>query len=206
MARRTKEEAEGTREAIIEAAIDTFLDKGVAKSSLDQIARNAGVTRGAVYWHFKDKEDLLNTLINRVRLPMHELLDDLRELHTDNPLTALHDGTCEAVMMLKRSDLHRRVCTILFTRCELIGHHAPNFERQRQLDTQTLAKVTADFEKAARLGLLRPGVSPRIAALTMFTQIKGVYLAWLQDPDRFDLEQEGVAMLDLLFNGLKASP
>lgn len=203
MARRTKEEAEATREAIIEAAIETFLDKGVSKSSLEQIARNAGVTRGAVYWHFKDKDDLLDTLVNLVRLPMHELLDELRELHTEDPLTALQDGAREAIMMLKRNDLHRRISTILFTRCELLGQHSPNFEQHREHDRQTLAKVTEDFEKAARLGLLRPGLLPRVAALTTFTQIKGIYLAWLQNPDCFDLEQEGLPVLDQLFDGLR---
>lgn len=204
MARRTKEEAEGTREAIIEAAIDTFLDKGVAKSSLDLIARNAGVTRGAVYWHFTDKEDLLDTLINRVRQPLHELLDDLRQQHPENPLAALRNGAREAIMMLKRNNLHRRISTILFTRCELLGQHAAKFEHQRESDQQALAKVTEDFEKSAQLGLLRPGLPPRIAALTLFAQLKGMYLIWLQNPDYFDLEREGLPLLDQFFKGLRA--
>lgn len=202
MARRTKEEAEATREAIIEAAIDTFMETGVARASLDQIARNAGVTRGAVYWHFKDKEDLLNTLINRVRLPMHEMLEDLSQTHFENPLIALRHVAHEAILLLKRNDLHYRTCAILFTRCELIGRGAPSFEHQRTLDTRSLDKVTQELEKAAQLGLLRPGVQPRIVALSLFTQIKGIYLAWLQDPDRFDLEQEGLPILDLIFDGL----
>jgi len=203
MARRTKEEAEATREAIIEAAIDTFLETGVARASLDQIARNAGVTRGAVYWHFKDKDDLLNTLINRVRLPMHEMLEDLSQTHFDNPLIALRHVARESILQLKHNDLHYRICTVLMTRCELVGRSAPSFEHQRTLDTQSMNKITEELEKAAQLGLLRPGVQPRIAALSLITQIKGIYLTWLQDPDRFDLEQEGLPVLDLFFDGLR---
>ena len=54
--RRTKEQAEQTRVAILEAAERLFLEKGVAQCSLEQIARAAGVTRGAVYWHFDTGE------------------------------------------------------------------------------------------------------------------------------------------------------
>ena len=56
--RRTKEEAENTRTAILTAAELLFLKKGVSHTSLEQIARQAGVTRGAVYWHFQNKAQI----------------------------------------------------------------------------------------------------------------------------------------------------
>ena len=55
MARRTKEEALATRHALLDAAERVFGRRGVARTSLVEIAEEAGVTRGAVYWHFKDK-------------------------------------------------------------------------------------------------------------------------------------------------------
>ena len=58
MARRTKFEAEKTRNAILDAAEKVFYKRGVARTSLEQIARAAHVTRGAVYWHFHDKIEL----------------------------------------------------------------------------------------------------------------------------------------------------
>ena len=56
--RRTKAEAEETRQAILAAAERVFFKKGVANSSLDEVAAAAGVTRGAIYWHFSSKTDL----------------------------------------------------------------------------------------------------------------------------------------------------
>ena len=56
--RKTKAEAQKTREQLLQSALDTFLENGVSRTSLAAIARNAGVTRGALYWHFKNKEDL----------------------------------------------------------------------------------------------------------------------------------------------------
>ena len=65
MARRTKEDAEATRNALLDAAERVFYDKGVSRASLDDIAREAGTTRGAIYWHFKDKADLFNAMMER---------------------------------------------------------------------------------------------------------------------------------------------
>ena len=55
--RKTKQEALQTRNNLLEAALIVFYDRGVAQASLDEIAKTAGVTRGALYWHFKNKED-----------------------------------------------------------------------------------------------------------------------------------------------------
>lgn len=58
MARKTKQQAEETRQEILDAAIKTFSERGVSATSLADIAKAAGVTRGAIYWHFKNKVDL----------------------------------------------------------------------------------------------------------------------------------------------------
>ena len=50
---KTKEEAYQTRCNVLDAALTVFYERGVAQASLDEIAKAAGVTRGALYWHFK---------------------------------------------------------------------------------------------------------------------------------------------------------
>ena len=62
MARKTKQEAENTRNTILNAATQVLLVRGIARTHLDDIAREAGLTRGAIYWHFANKANLLNTL------------------------------------------------------------------------------------------------------------------------------------------------
>ncbi len=59
MARKTKQQALETRQHILDVAMRLFSQQGVSATSLAQIAQAAGVTRGAIYWHFKDKSDLL---------------------------------------------------------------------------------------------------------------------------------------------------
>jgi TetR/AcrR family transcriptional regulator, repressor of the mexAB-oprM multidrug resistance operon len=76
--RRTKEEAEQTRQAILDAAEALFLTNGVARTSLEMIARECGVTRGAVYWHFQNKAHLFHEMLSQIRIPADELTERLR--------------------------------------------------------------------------------------------------------------------------------
>lgn len=60
--RRTKDDADKTRQALIDAALELFADNGYESTTISAIAQAAGVTRGAFYWHFQDKAELLNAL------------------------------------------------------------------------------------------------------------------------------------------------
>ena len=62
--RRTKEEAELTRQAILSSAMDTFFEKGYSKTTFDEIAKRINLTKGAVYWYFRNKPDIVAALIN----------------------------------------------------------------------------------------------------------------------------------------------
>ena len=70
MARRTKADAQATRSSLLDAAEQLFQARGVSRTSLNDIALAAGTTRGAIYWHFKDKADLFNAMMERVTLPL----------------------------------------------------------------------------------------------------------------------------------------
>ena len=73
MVRRTKEEAQETSSQILQAAEQAFYEHGVARTTLADIAALAGVTRGAIYWHFSNKSDLLQALLDTLHEPLDEL-------------------------------------------------------------------------------------------------------------------------------------
>ena len=75
--RRTKEEAEQTKEAIFQAGIRLLSEKGISETSMADIAREAGVTRGAIYWHFKDKEELIQEIHGRLHTFYRNLVDTI---------------------------------------------------------------------------------------------------------------------------------
>lgn len=89
MARKTKEDALRTRQLLIESAIQQFAQRGVTNTTLTDIADAAGVTRGAVYWHFSSKAELFNEMWQQ-QPPLRELLPHQQwELDNQNPLTGL---------------------------------------------------------------------------------------------------------------------
>ncbi|MDO4643516.1 MAG: TetR family transcriptional regulator [Cardiobacteriaceae bacterium] len=69
--RRTKAEAEQTRNAILEAALILFDEQGYVQTTLNAIAQKANVTRGAIYWHFANKEEIIAAL---AKIQFSELL------------------------------------------------------------------------------------------------------------------------------------
>lgn len=80
MARRTKEEAAETRQQILDTALDVFSRKGFSRTTFVDIAEPLGLTKGAVYWHFKSKADLLVALIEETLLHKLSRLDNPEEM------------------------------------------------------------------------------------------------------------------------------
>src|ERR1700755_2292981 len=58
------------RQAIIEAAFDTFIEQGFAATRLDDVAKRAGVAKGTIYLHFKDKQTLFQELVRTALAPL----------------------------------------------------------------------------------------------------------------------------------------
>jgi len=86
MVRKTKEEAENTRREIMKAALDVFCQKGYSRTTFEDIAARINLTKGAVYWHFKNKPDLLMELLREhfnnhfQNEPVVNTLNDLRSV------------------------------------------------------------------------------------------------------------------------------
>lgn len=206
MVRRTREDAQATREAILDAAQRVFLERGVSRTSLEQIASEAGVTRGAIYWHFKDKSDLFLAMIEQVRLPMSDLADAYRRDGVLDPLSMLEELCRVALFKLDESETYRNVYSILTTRCEFAGEMNPVFERQLEIDRESLCKVAQDFAAARDRGLLAKEADPRVATLALYSLMHGIYECWLRAPESFDIRADGEAMLRLFFGGLRSTP
>lgn len=83
MARRTKEDAEATRDSVLMAALDLFSEQGYSRTTFSDIAKRIGMTRGAVYWHFDNKPALLAALIDHTRRRKDELVErEIPDVHS----------------------------------------------------------------------------------------------------------------------------
>ena len=161
MVRKTKEEAENTRKDLIEAARRVFHQCGVSRSTLEKIAKEAGVTRGAVYWHFKDKAELFFAMREDVFMPMVERTDSfLLSENYDNPLDAIEASVKEFFRVLDDCSVVREVFEIMISRCEYVDEFASVQEEIGRPAQEFLRKMKGVYQRAADKGMLRQGLEP----------------------------------------------
>ena len=196
MARKTKAEAEATRESILDAAEQMFFEQGVSRTSLEQIARAANVTRGAIYWHFRNKQALFEAMLGRVRNPMEARLIDLLEQQRN--IDALRDICVDSLRQLATSEHHFRVFSILFLRTESDSGLAA----QDEIANASIHLLQQYFSVPAVCNTLADGITPGLAALALHSHFVGIYFEWLKAPDRWNLVEQAPALVDIIFRGL----
>ena len=205
MARRTKDEAEKTRIAILDAAEKVFYKCGVACTSLEEIAKVAKVTRGAVYWHFKDKIEVCVAMTKRVFMPYEDVLEQLAAHIGDNPLNELRNTCCESLRRMETDKRRKRVVSILMFRCEYVAKMSAVMKRRNQCKDRMLQHSLTLLTHAEQLGQLSSRWTPRTAAMGLQAMMTGLIMGSLEGRKGFDLSESGIACLDAFFNSLRAS-
>ena len=204
MVRRTKEEALETRNALLDAAERVFSERGVSRTSLSDVAAAAGVTRGAVYWHFQDKVDLLDAMLCRVVLPMDEASARSGCDPKTDPLGHVRSCLVNVLERTAADAQSRRVFDIVFHKCEYIDDMAPAKDRCLAMRAGYLSEIERGLRNAIKAGQLPAGVRVRNAAVGLHALIDGLIANWVSDPDYFQLEREGANLVDMFLDGLRA--
>lgn len=204
MARRTKQDALATREALLDAAERVFEQRGVARSSLADIAQAAGVTRGALYWHFKDKAELFNAMMERVTLPLESELAGAAEAPGD-PIDTLTARLYRSLHQIASDERTQRVLNIATMMVEHVEDLWPVRERHIRTDRANVALVTQVFERASALR----GQPLRAPAATLaegfHALVRGLVYSWLLQP-AFDLEATARVAVPAYLQGIGLPP
>ena len=207
MARKTKSESVQTRERILDAAEIEMLARGVGKASLEQIARRAAVTRGAIYWHFEDKASLLQAMIARTKMPMRDLRRCIGEhIPSAAPRELLREMMLHAVQRLASDAQHRRVCHIVLHRCEINDQEVASNRVLEAMFDETRTALLALCEEIADDFPLAHGVSPADASDMIVAFLAGLYECSLRHPATYAVENNATAKIDALLNGLFPVP
>ena len=206
MARRTKEEALETRHRILDAAEAVFHARGVARPSLADIAEAAGVTRGAIYWHFKNKSDLFAAMCDRVHLPVEALCEPERIASQEDPLGGIRDIVALVFRETVVNPQWRRVFEIVFHKCEMVDDNGAILERQRQSHEQGLLKMREHLRLAVERGQLSADLDLDLAVNAFHAAIGGVLAHWLFAPGDFDLNADAERLADVFVDTLRFAP
>lgn len=204
--RRTKAEAAETRAAILVAAEQVFFDKGFAASTLDEVAKEACVTRGAIYWHFASKSDLFLALYNSLRLPQAVTMVDLENSVLDDrdALAVIEEACCDWFKLVAGDEQRQRMLTILLRTNFTKEFHqvAKDMEALDNFHTQSLEKTLTVAARNQRLATTWTPVSSSLAVKWL---IKGITYEWLLSGQKFDLACEGCDSTKRLFASFRRS-
>ena len=179
MVRKTKADAEQTRQHLIAAAREMFHRCGVSRTSLEKIAAQAGVTRGAVYWHFANKAELFFAVreeSQRLLQGVSALLDDPEEA---NPLLAIENALLELFAVLEQNPLVEQTFEIMTLRCEYVDEFASVLAEINRPCYDLLARFQGLYTRAAEKGLLRSGLDPDHLAYDTLAFTSGAFHNWL---------------------------
>ncbi|MDR3440161.1 TetR family transcriptional regulator [Telmatospirillum sp.] len=203
--RRTKEEAAETRRIILKSAEYLFMEKSYETVSLEEIAVTAGVTRGAVHWHFHNKQGLLFAIREEMRRPLQELAEQLAADKTDAPLdalTALGDVTSSTFSQMQAAPRQRSLLKILLQLDFAASDDEADGGSVFQLQLRTsLIKI---FSSIDRNGGLPSPWTPDSAALTFCAVLNGLVNEWARGKDDFDLVPDAEKIVRALLSGWRA--
>ncbi len=192
MVRKRKEDAELTKQRIINAARAVFLARGVSRTTLEHIATQAEVTRGAVYWHFKNKTEIFHAIRDQVFLPLIDRMDDTLATESvfdksadkyEDPLTQIEKSLCDTIIELNENIEMRQTYEIMMIKCEYVDEFATVLQQILGNCSSITEKIQLAYERAKTQGLLTGSHTPHALALDTHLFFSGLLHMWVKDAD-----------------------
>lgn len=205
MARRTKEQAAETREQLLDAAERVFHAKGVARATLDDIARDAGMTRGAIYWHFKNKTDIFTAMCDRVTLPMQAMLNAQLADPGEDPLGQLASDGARILSLVASDPRTLRVFEIILFKTELSEVVAEVMAEEAERAATCRNQLATILRAAQQKGQIPAHVDCYLAAFALNGYLIGCIREWLELRE-FDLAQRAGWLMQTFYMGLRHAP
>lgn len=206
MARNTKQQAQATRQQIIDAAIREFSIHGVSATSLNDIANAAGVTRGAIYWHFKNKTDIFNAIWACMESKISELELEYQTKFPDDPLRILRELLIFILVATVIDPQRRVLLEILYHKCEFVGEMRALGERRKLMYLESYARIERVLQHCVFREQLPANLDTLRSTIALRSYITGIMESWLFTPDRFDLQQQAIPLVDNVIAMLRHSP
>jgi len=199
--KKTKEEAAQTREAVLEAALKAFSKKGYSGTSLEVVAAEAGMTRGAIYWHFKNKFELLNAVILECRRKSEIRLNQILDA-PQSPLNKVRQLIYEFFLIVSEQEEFKVMEEIKVFKSErkkdlnrLYKEHMEKVKEMKTLLKELIKQGIAEGEFDRR-------IDPDTVVVALISYIGGVKSAWLSDVTMFSLKENAQNLADIFINGI----
>jgi TetR/AcrR family acrAB operon transcriptional repressor len=184
--RRTKEDTAKTRQSLIDAALKLFGQRGYSGTTLRLIAQEAGCSRGPIYWHFANKEELFEEILAYSQLPLEQLV----ALHqsSNDPELAADDFSRQWLRLLIDDSYFRQSFEIFLNKTEFTEAVSKTLERERALTSSLIATFSAWVTRYRRRHRVTANSTSDTVALSMYAYLMGITQSWLFNSRITDLE------------------
>jgi AcrR family transcriptional regulator len=205
MARKTKEEAQETYDGILQAAVNVFYEKGVRTSTLDDIARAAGVTRGAIYWHFKNKMDLFTALHDRMHHDFTDRVMAIQNTPNQSPMQQLSDFCVETLRDIQNNEARRKILSIFMLKCDYACDMSGFLEDHDIKKEECHSIIETFFERAIAQGEIPKDSESRLMALSLYFYMCGIMSEQLRTPTLFKSEDCPRKLINVFFSNFRTA-
>lgn len=185
--RKTKTEAQKTRQHLLDAALEVFWRDGVTRASLQAIAQEAGVTRGALYWHFKNKEDLFETLFEQQYADFFAAFNDQTLRDNQDVWTHLQHNLTTMFETLATRESKHKFCNVMFSKCEQTAGNETITELAYRYHRLFQKQIAYALQLSREQGRLPENTDIELAAIYLESSLVGLIKIWIDEPERFDL-------------------
>lgn len=197
MARKPLAQALLTRDSLIDVAEELFAAQGLSRTTLQDIASAAGVTRGAFYWHFKDKSELFDAMMEHAFLRFEVVLD-LRASDPDQPpLETLRQHALNLLEYPVVDAWLRRFLEITTHKIEYVDELLAVRERIVRVRARHIADIERCLDQIAC-----PAVDKPALAIGLHAIVEGLIQNWILDSSAFDLVKVGKPVVDTYLHGM----
>ncbi|AYN26775.1 MULTISPECIES: TetR family transcriptional regulator [Buttiauxella] len=204
MARKTKSEALKTRQHLIDVAITLFAKKGVSTTTLADIADAAGMTRGAIYWHFDSKVSLFNEIWNLQSSFALEIRRKLKTQTHDNDLQLFREIIIETLKFISTDHRQRELLQILYHSCEFNGEMYSEREIRERIwfNRERMKKL---LRNCISKGLIPVNTNIELMITIIHGYLSGIVKNWLMRPENLNLNEQAPEIADNLLVMLRKS-
>ena len=201
--RRTKEAAEQTRQHIISAAIKVMNEKGIGATRFEDIAKEAGVTRGAIYHYFKSKNEIIFTVHSNMKKQMMDLFE--KHISEDiDPVISLKNGLKETLKKFQEDDNYRAV-EELFIKAEftsLLREDEELFLLFAKEKEETICDMLELVKRGQESGSVRKDLPSETVGFALISFYVGFITTWFLKVDIISMEGMVDDYVDILLHGI----
>jgi TetR/AcrR family acrAB operon transcriptional repressor len=201
--RRTKEEAEQTRNKILSAAIKVMNKKGISSTRFEDIAKEAKVTRGAVYHYFKSKNEILIAIHENNKKKLFLIFEKYFN-ETIDPVISLKNGLKEIFAKFEE-DREFRAVEELFLKVEFTSLIKEDkalhslFEKDKE---ETIAKMFDLVKRGQVSGSIRKDIAVENLGHAIISFYIGFISLWFMQVRQFSIKEKSGDYIDILLHGI----